>query len=94
MSIDIRVMRRWLEPETIDKLLKSEQESSELTLREIRCPYCGFLVDKVYSDASGHKEMHCRKCKIDYAVNLGYFRRQKWIKNFKITFPDKTRRSR
>lgn len=81
-----------LNPDVAEKLAKSQEETRELTLRDIRCPYCGFLVDRVYSDAAGHKEMLCKKCKIEYTVNLGYFRRQKRQKYFKITFPDNTRR--
>lgn len=41
------------------------------------CPYCGFLVERVFSDASGHKMIYCKKCKEEYPVNLGYFRRMK-----------------
>lgn len=71
------------------KLLKSRTEAENLTMRDIRCPFCGFLVDRVYSDISGHKEIFCKKCKEKYIINLGYFRRQKKMKYFKIAFPDK-----
>lgn len=55
----------------------SREETIDLTLREIHCPYCGFLIDKVFSDATGHKMITCRKCKSEYPINLGYFRRVK-----------------
>lgn len=67
--------------EKLRRLELSREESAGLELREIRCPYCGFLIDKVFSDASGHKMVTCRKCKERYAINLGYFRRIKgWRK--------------
>lgn len=64
-------------PEVRRKLQISKLETENLTLREIRCPYCGFLVERVFSDASGHKMIYCKKCKEEYPVNLGYFRRMK-----------------
>ena len=59
------------------RLELSRKESAGLELREIHCPYCGFLIDKVFSDATGHKMITCRKCKGEYPINLGYFRRVK-----------------
>lgn len=61
--------------EKLYRLELSKKEASDLELREIRCPYCGFLIDKVFSDATGHKMITCRKCKEEYPINLGYFRR-------------------
>ncbi len=60
--------------ETRRKLKASMDETSILTMREIHCAYCGFLVEKVFSDVSGHKMVYCRKCKTEYPVNLEYFR--------------------
>ncbi len=57
------------------KLDLSRSETEGLSLRDIRCPYCGYLVERVFSDVTGHKMVHCRKCKEEYPVNLGYFRR-------------------
>ena len=59
------------------KLRLSRCETEGLSLRDIRCPYCGYLVERVFSDVTGHKMVHCRKCKKEYPVNLGYFRRHK-----------------
>lgn len=56
------------------KLRLSRSETEGLSLREIRCPYCGYLVERVFSDVSGHKMVFCKKCKEEYPVNLGYFR--------------------
>ena len=59
------------------KLALSRQEAKELMMRDINCPYCGFLVDRVFSDVAGHKMVFCKKCKEEYPVNLGYFRRMR-----------------
>ena len=83
-----------LTSDVLSKLLKSKEETEELTMREIRCPFCGFLVEKVFSDISGHKEIFCKKCKMKYVINLGYFRRQNKKHGFKICFPDKGRQIR
>jgi uncharacterized protein YbaR (Trm112 family) len=68
---------RKLSTDVLRKLSISRRESAALTLREIHCPYCSFLVEKVFSDATGHKMVYCRKCKTEYPINLGYFRRMK-----------------
>ena len=61
--------------DSLYKLRLSRSETEGLFLRDIRCPYCGYLVERVFSDVTGHKMVHCRKCKEEYPVNLGYFRR-------------------
>ena len=43
-----------LNPAILDKLLKSREETETLSIRDIRCPFCGYLVEKVFSDISGH----------------------------------------
>ncbi len=78
-----------LTPLVQEKLLKSQEEAENLVMRDIRCPYCGFLVEKVFSDIFGHKQVYCKKCKREYIINLGYFRRQKKKQYFKMVFPDK-----
>jgi phage FluMu protein Com len=64
------------------KLRLSRHETEGLSLRDIRCPYCGYLVERVFSDVTGHKMVHCRKCKEEYPVNLGYFRRASYQKKY------------
>ncbi len=59
------------------KLRASKEEAAQLTMRDINCPYCGYLVERVFSDATGHKMVYCKKCKAEYPINLGYFRRMK-----------------
>ena len=83
-----------LSPAVMLKLLKSKPETEHLAMRDIRCPFCGFLVEKVFSDISGHKQIYCKKCKQEYVINLGYFRRQKRKPYFRVTFPYKGRQNR
>ena len=61
--------------ENLHKLRLSKSETEGLFLRDIHCPYCGYLVERVFSDITGHKMIFCKKCKEEYPVNLGYFRR-------------------
>lgn len=81
-------------PDTWEKLDLSREEIKDLTRRDILCPFCGYLVDRVYSDISGHKDMYCKKCKEKYTVNLGYFRTQKYVPYFEVCFADKVRPNR
>ena len=69
--------QRDLSTENRRKLQLSRSEIEGLCLREIQCPYCGYLVERVFSDVTGHKMVYCKKCKEEYPVNLGYFRRVK-----------------
>lgn len=64
-------------PEVKEKLDLSYQESLDLTERELRCPYCDFYLDTLYSDTAGHFKTKCDNCKNLIIFNLGYFRRIK-----------------
>jgi uncharacterized protein YbaR (Trm112 family) len=90
----ITVRPRNLSTDVSRKLTASRKETVTLTLREIRCPYCDFLVEKVFSDATGHKMVYCRKCKEEYPINLGYFRRMKNRQAARLLFSRKTRQKR
>ena len=62
---------------TKDDMLKldmSEQETVDLTERDLRCPHCRFLITKVFSDTTGHMRVRCNKCKRMYIMNLQFFR--------------------
>ena len=85
---------RKLSPDVSRRLSNSRRESAALTLREIHCPFCSFLVEKVFSDAAGHKMVYCRKCKVEYPINLGYFRRMKNRQAARLLFSKKTRPKR
>jgi len=82
MNVDKVYRQSVVSAENLYKLRLSQSETEGLFLREIRCPYCGFLIDKVFSDAAGHKMITCRKCKGEYPINLGYFRSVKCRKSY------------
>lgn len=62
-------------PEVEQRLLLSRMEAENLTERDIFCPICGFRIQRVYSDATGHLSVKCQKCKNITILNLAYFRR-------------------
>ncbi|HPE96068.1 MAG TPA: hypothetical protein PLT66_08395 [Bacillota bacterium] len=66
-------------PEKQEKLDLSAREVVGLTKRDVHCPKCEFVVDRVYSDAVGHKDVKCQKCKFEGPINISYFRSQKGI---------------
>jgi uncharacterized protein YbaR (Trm112 family) len=74
------------------KLQISMLEAETLTLRDITCPYCGYLVERVFSDITGHKMIYCKKCKQEYPINLGYFRRMKRRRYFKYLVRERQHR--
>lgn len=73
-------------PEIQLKLNLCEQEALDMSLREIKCPKCNFVITRVYSDASGHFLSKCPKCKSQYIMNYAYFRRQKGIWKQKLKY--------
>lgn len=81
-------MKSYLTQEVQQRLDMSESETSELTVRDLRCPNCKFLVDKLYSDISGHIQIKCPKCKNVYILNVAYFRTfgSKEPRTYKVTF--------
>ena len=66
-------------PEVKAKLDLSLTESSELTERELHCPYCGWYINTLYSDCRGHFKAKCNHCKAITVFNLSYFRRRKHL---------------
>ena len=64
-------------PEILRLLELSWNEVSGMEERDLKCPICGFRVEGVYADRTGHANIKCRKCKFSGPVNLAYFRRQK-----------------
>ena len=67
----------YLLQEVLRLLELSWQEVEEMDKRDLKCPICGFRIEGVYADRTGHAEVKCRKCKFEGPVNLAYFRRQK-----------------
>lgn len=62
-------------PETQRRLLLSRVEAESLKERDILCPICGFRIQRVFSDATGHLSVKCQKCKNVNILNLAYFRK-------------------
>jgi len=81
-----------IHPEVCRKLQISKLETENLTLRDITCPYCGYLVERVFSDITGHKMIYCKKCKEEYPVNLGYFRRMEQRRYIKYQMRERQHR--
>ena len=73
-------------PERQRRLDLSASESENLSLREVRCPRCNYLIIKVYSDSIGHIRPKCPKYKAEDTLNPAYFRRQKGIGKRKIYY--------
>lgn len=63
-----------VEPEIQKRLLLSRVEAESLKERDILCPTCGFRIQRVFSDATGHLSVKCQKCKNVHILNLAYFR--------------------
>lgn len=67
-------------PQIVRRLLaQSRLESDSLNERDLLCPECGFRIQTLYSDASGHLRVKCPKCKGIFILNLAYFRRVKGL---------------
>lgn len=60
-------------PEIQKRLLLSRVEAESLKERDILCPTCGFRIQRVFSDATGHLSVKCQKCKNVHILNLAYF---------------------
>lgn len=56
-------------PEIQKRLLLSRVEAESLKERDILCPTCGFRIQRVFSDATGHLSVKCQKCKNNYTVS-------------------------
>lgn len=44
------MIQTYMNEDIFEKLEMSKTEVTELTLRDLRCPNCRFLIDKIYSD--------------------------------------------
>jgi DNA-directed RNA polymerase subunit RPC12/RpoP len=68
--------------EVIRLLELSKREVEGMAKRTLKCPICGFRIEGVYADGIGHRDIKCKKCKLEATVNLAYFRRQKRNQNY------------
>lgn len=64
-----------VKPDVEQRLLLSRMEVESLKERDILCPICGYRIQRVYSDATGHLSVKCQKCKNINILNLAYFRK-------------------
>ena len=61
-------------PEIEKRLLLSRVEAESLKKSVIfSAPTCGFRIQRVFSDATGHLSVKCQKCKNVHILNLAYF---------------------
>ena len=67
-------MISFMSDDVFKKLEDSKTEAATLTSRDLLCPNCHFRIDTVFSDAQGHLQVKCKKCKNEYIMNLAYFR--------------------
>ena len=73
----MRVQAVRMTPEVQQRLLQCRVEAQTLKERDLLCPVCGYKIQKVYSDATGHLSVKCQKCKSINILNLAYFRKVK-----------------
>lgn len=57
-------------PEIQKRLLLSRVEAESLKERDILCPTCGFRIQRVFSDATGHLSVKCQKCKNVHILSI------------------------
>ena len=62
-------------PDVLRKLELSRLEAEKVRTREMRCPFCGFLLRIIPVTQTDIVFVKCRKCKFDGALSPAYFRR-------------------
>lgn len=72
--------------EVLRKIELSRREVEGMSKRDLKCPICGFRIQGIYADRTGHAEVKCRKCKFEGPLNLAYFRKQQRTQKH-IRFP-------
>ena len=75
---DIRIS-----PANLEKLKRYRAEVAGLSKVPIICPRCGKVADRVYADATGHKDIRCYYCKMEFISGLPQFRSVRNIKKEK-----------
>ena len=61
----------------LDKLELSRQMAEKVPTRQMRCPYCGYLVRIIPVTQTEVVYVKCQKCKFDGPLSPAYFRRMK-----------------
>lgn len=49
-------------PELMAKIRRARDAIAEQKPREVRCPFCGHRLAKIFEDTRGHLETKCSKC--------------------------------
>lgn len=73
-------------PEIARKLQLSREEAEKIKTREMRCPFCGFLVRIIPENQTDVVFVYCRKCKFDGPLSPAYFRRMKRYRQYALEF--------
>lgn len=73
-------------PQALYKAELSRREAEEFVERELKCPFCGFIVGVAYSDSKGHLKIKCQKCKTISVLNFAYFCRRKRSRRYNQRF--------
>ena len=63
-----------ISPENMEKMKRYRNEVAGLSKIPIVCPRCGKVADRVYMDATGHKDIRCYYCKMEFVSRLPQFR--------------------
>ena len=59
-----------ISPENLEKMMKNRQDVAGLERVPIWCPRCKKVADRVYIDATGHKDIRCYDCKLEFVTTL------------------------
>lgn len=65
-----------LTEQVAQKLKLSNDECNKLSERELKCPYCSYIMGGMFSDAGAHIRLKCPKCGAAMILNTAYFRRK------------------
>ena len=68
---------RSLPLDVLCKLRLSRLEAEKVRTRQMRCPFCGFLVQIIPETQTDIVFVKCRKCKFEGPLSPAYFRRMK-----------------
>jgi DNA-directed RNA polymerase subunit RPC12/RpoP len=64
-------------PEMLAKIRGAKDAVQGQESKDIRCPRCGRLLAKKYSDARGHIQGKCDKCGSEFVIDLVSWRKRR-----------------
>lgn len=62
-------------PEVLALIKRSEQDTVEISFRNVLCPYCHHRALVVYDDATGHVQAKCKVCGSETIFDLKNMRK-------------------